>query len=52
MDWFIFYNFKRFYLGLKKEVEVVYCIYVIFKIILLNVLYEVDGYIDLLINIY
>ena len=33
MDWLIFYNFKRPHLGLKKDVEAVYCTYGIFKTI-------------------
>ena len=37
MDWLIFYNFKRPHLGLKKDVEVVYCTYAIFKTISSNV---------------
>ena len=44
MDWLIFYNFKRPHLGLKKDVEAVYCTYAIFKTISSNVSYEVDGY--------
>jgi hypothetical protein len=47
MDWLIFYNFKRPHLGLKKDVEAVYCTYGIFKTISSNVSYEVDGYIKL-----
>ena len=37
MDWLIFYNFKRPHLGLKKDVEAVYCTYAIFKTISSNV---------------